>query len=70
MKKYFLDTDNNGRHYIIPVDKRKEWREWKAGPGRDGENGLDEFLEMLKFAEMVGGCLSSVEFENPINWSR
>lgn len=27
-KRYFMDVDNNGHHYIIEADKREEWNDW------------------------------------------
>lgn len=61
-KKYYLDTDNDGHWYIIPVDCKKEFEDWR-GLDPDDEKSWD----VPKFAHSIGGNPNSVHFENPIN---
>jgi hypothetical protein len=43
MSKYFIDCDDEGHAYIIPLDRRKEWFDWLVTQ----ENGLPEFCDPI-----------------------
>ena len=43
MSKYFIDCDDDGHAYIIPLDRRKEWFDWLVTQ----ENSLPEFCDPI-----------------------
>lgn len=55
--EYFLDQDNDGHWYIIPLNKINEWNNWFNS--EDYDNGI-----VPDYVEEVGGCPSNVIFKN------
>lgn len=58
--KYYLDTDQSGHWYIVPVDRSQEWSEWQELDDDD-----ERAWEAPEWAQMVGGAPQAVQFENP-----
>lgn len=52
--KYFIDRDESGDWFLIPVDKQDEWEAW-----------LESDEDIPEFAEYIDNP-SDVVFENPL----
>lgn len=63
-KRFFLDNDNDGHWYIIPVDKISEWEEW-SNLSEDNEDSWDT----PDFAIPIGGSPTLITFEKWENHS-
>jgi ferric-dicitrate binding protein FerR (iron transport regulator) len=61
MKRYFLSQDNSCHWYLVEAEHREEWEAW-----RDLDEDDQRAWESPKFAEMLCGSPSRVEFENPL----
>ena len=58
--RYFLDQDESCHWYIIPVNKRKAWEDW-----RNGNQDLEISWEVPEYVIEVGGCHNLVTFSSP-----
>ncbi len=58
--KFFLDADNSGHWYVVPVSRRIEWETWSQ-LDEDDEASWD----VPDYARRVNGAINGVEFENP-----
>lgn len=60
-RRYFLDADNDGNWYLIPVERRKEWDAWTELDSDD-----EGIWDVPTFAEKRNRPVNFLEFENPI----
>ena len=58
--QYYLDTDQSGHWYIVPIDRAHEWSEWQELDDDD-----PAAWDAPEWAQMVGGAPQVVQFENP-----
>ena len=45
--RYFLDRDESGHWYIVPVAKRAEWNKWRDLDGDDFEPDAPQWAKRL-----------------------
>lgn len=57
MEFHFLDQDEDGHWYVIPVAHKEEWDEWCDIPSDD-----ERAWEALVFANRLGGGTRGVIF--------
>lgn len=58
---WFLGTDNDGHWYLVPADRREEWRAWIGLPSNDERTWTHP-----RWALALGGSPSSVVFTDPV----
>jgi hypothetical protein len=62
VKRYFLDSDDDGHWFVIPTSSRKAWEMWRNLPDTD-ENSWNT----PDYAQPVGGSPSAlVTFAYPV----
>ena len=61
---YCIVDDDDGHHYVIPVDKEEEWSDWvESATNYWNEMKYDEEEpELPEWADSIGGCPSLVKF--------
>lgn len=59
-ERYFLDTDEDGHWYVVPVSRKADWEAWQDLPEDD-----EQTWEPPDFARQVGGAPSLVTFTDP-----
>lgn len=59
-EKFFLDQDDDGHWYVVPVNKMPEWDDWLNLDPDDPKS-----WSMPTFVNYVGGSPSLVTFTNP-----
>jgi len=55
-ERYFVDRDESGDYYCIPVEMEEEWEKWQYS---DGETDLPEGCFY------IGGHANRITFTNP-----
>jgi len=58
--KYFLDQDNSGHWYLVPVEHKEAWKIWS-----DLDEDDEASWEAPEYAQQLGTRPSCVQFENP-----
>lgn len=58
--RYFLSTDNDCHHYLIPVDQWQAWDMWRDIPSED-----ERAWRVPDYTIEIGGSPSRVTFEKP-----
>lgn len=64
-KRYFLDTDDSGNWYIVPVERREDFESWQ---NQDWQHDLSDF-QPPDYAEQINGTFNYVTFTNPVDES-
>ena len=57
--RFFLDRDDDGHWYVIPVNNKRDWDLWLAQLDEDEAD-----FDVPDFALSVGGHPSLITFEN------
>ncbi len=57
-ERYFIDSDDDGHWFVIPVARQQEWNEWRDLPSDD-----ERAWDYPYFARAVGGVPSLITFE-------
>ena len=60
-EQFFLDCDNDGHWYVVPVKLRAEWEKWNNTPYNESEPE-----EPPHGVQSVGGSPALVTFTHPI----
>lgn len=59
-KRFFLDSDDSGHWYVVPLDKQEEWSVWRNIPEDD-----ERSWNAPEWAERVNGSPNRISFTNP-----
>jgi hypothetical protein len=60
LTRYFLDTDDDGHWYLVPVAKRDDWSRWRNIPSED-----ERSWEAPGYAKRLGGVPNRMTFADP-----
>lgn len=60
MQQFFLDTDDDGHWYVVPVDLRDVWEAFNEDP-----EAFDFCVP--EGVEEIGGAPNNVTFTDPVN---
>ena len=59
--RYFLTVDNSSHWYIVPVERREEWNDWREIPETD-----ERAWFAPDYATAVDGAPGRVTFTDPV----
>lgn len=59
-KRYYIDCDNSGHYYLVPVNKKEEFKVWSNLDDED-----EASWEAPAWVIDINGCPSQVTFTNP-----
>ena len=56
--RYFVDRDESGDYYCVPVNQKEQWQEWIDGGYEESDTPPGDIF-------YIGGHASCITFTNP-----
>ena len=58
-QRYFIGTDDSCHYYLVPVERRDEWRKWEAFQSTDSDKWTDEEADYAWSPPDYAKCIDS-----------